>query len=135
MSDRRDLPAGLAAVVGFLTPVYSQDLPNGRQMHAMGSRADFDKIETGYACGGCLAVFNTFVQVCPVCGVQRGELSNQQHPREWDDFYSEHLNGGVTGRANTPHDMLARVAADKDIDQAKLSSLRENSVWRKTRRN
>lgn len=133
MSDRRDLPPGLAAVTGFLTPAFTEELPNGRHMHAMSSRTDFDRIETGYACANCLATFASFVELCPVCGVHRGELSGQQTPRDWDAYWLEHLNGGVTGRPNTSEDMLRRVAADSDIDQAKLSSLRQGSAWRKHR--
>lgn len=118
-------------VRGFLTPIYSELQPNGRHIHAF-DRPSYEKVMAGYACGECCAEFDTFMDFCPVCGLSREQSSKRDvMPEGWQDFYNEHLYGGVTGRANTPDEFLRTMAADKDVDQAKLSSLRSNSTWRK----
>lgn len=124
----------LKHIVGFLTPVYSEHLENGRTMHAFADRDDFQRIQDGYACGDCLSAFDTYMEVCPACGLARRDAARvDKTPEEWDQFHQEHLHGGVTGRANTADEAFRRVAADRDIDQAKLSSLRPNSAARKHR--
>lgn len=120
-------------IVGWHTPIFTE-LQGNRHVHAL-NREAFDEVMAGYCCGECLARFNTYQQICPVCGLDREQSSRfDPQPEGWQDYWNEHLYGGVTGRPNTAEDMLRRVAADKDIDQAKLSSLRANSVWRKVRR-
>lgn len=112
-------------VIGFGTPVYSQDLPNGRTMHALNDPDLFQQINEGYACGQCLARFDTYMQVCPVCGLNREKAAEvQTTPDDWNAFYDEHLNGTGKTKTRTPDEFFTDLAADRDVDQTTISALK-----------
>ena len=122
-------------VTGFLNPVYRSLQPNGR--HIMGlTQADFDKVMAGYACGDCGAEFNTYTDPCIVCGLSREVGARiQEDPDHWQEFFDEHNNGSGKTQTRTVHEFLDDLQKDKDVDHVELSRLRENSMWRRVRRN
>jgi hypothetical protein len=121
-------------VVGFLTAIYSSPQPNGRTVHGL-SQADFDRVMSGYACGECLAMFDTYMDPCPVCGLSR-EIGGRvdEDPDQWQAFYDEHLNGTDKNTPRTSLEFLRDIQHDPDVEHAKLSQLRPGSAWRKHRK-
>ena len=122
-------------VIGFLSPIYSKLQENGRHVHGL-TKDDFDRVMAGFSCGECLACFDTYQETCPVCGLSR-ELGArwQDDPDGWNAYHDEHLNGSGKTETRDVHSFLADLHKDKDVDHVDLSRLRENSVWRRVRRN
>ena len=135
MSDATHQAEQLAPIVkGFLTAIYSSPQPNGRTVHGL-SQADFDRVMSGYACGECLATFDTYMDPCPVCGLSR-EIGAQPQadPDNWNAFFDEHLNGSGKTETRTAHEFLRDIQGDPDVEHANLSQLRPGSAWRKHRK-
>lgn len=127
INPERRLAASL--ITGFLTPVYSEEirLPDGSIRHNHGlTRADFDRVMTGYACGECLATTDTYTETCPACGLARQDVANaQQTPELWQQAFNER-NNDTTPYA-TPRsfdDFMADVLSDGDVERIQLSDLR-----------
>lgn len=119
-------------IVGFIDPVFTEELPNGRHMHALADRDDFKRIMEGYACGECLAKFDCYMEICPACGLSRADAAKvDKTPGEWDAFHQEHLHGGVTGAPNTFEQMMDAQRADVDVETVALSRLRPGSAKRR----
>lgn len=76
--------AGLESVKGWLVPIYSETLVNGRQRYGLGP-ADYQKVLAGYACPECLADFGgIYMAACPACGHERNiEADVFAEPNYW----------------------------------------------------
>lgn len=59
----------LRRVTGYIKPIYVDHLEDGRRVAALGER-DHARVREGYACGECLATFNSRERFCPGCGHQ-----------------------------------------------------------------
>ena len=122
-------------VTGFMTAYYSSLQENGRHVHALG-KDDFDRVMAGFGCGECLATFDTYMETCPVCGLSREIGARwQDDPDNWNAYHDEHLNGSGKTQTRDVHQFLDDLQKDKDVDHVELSRLRENSMWRRVRRN
>ena len=121
-------------VTGFLNPIYSARQPNGRHVHGL-TPDDYDRVMSGYACGECCACFNTYMDVCPVCGFNREiAAQTQADPDQWNAYLEEHLNGSGRTQTRTAAEFIRDVGGDPDIEQANLSSIRPGSAFRKHRK-
>jgi hypothetical protein len=107
-------------VVGWMVPIYWQEDPiTKKRLNGLGPK-DFARVMDGYGCPECLAIFNTYLPVCVVCGFRRDIQADVQNaPQHWVD----HLNdrqGEPVGKPVDIDDFLREVAADKDVEQIKL---------------
>lgn len=130
----RTIDGKFPGVVGFLTPVFSEDVrgPDGvlRQNHAF-TRVGYDKIRNGYACGNCLAEFVTVLVTCPVCGANIVDVGQPgKTPEDWQAYFDERNLSidEVEQRAAeqlpaTFDSFMERVMADPDIEQISVKSL------------
>lgn len=57
----------LAAVRGYMVPRYIDRLPDGRRVAELHQK-DISRVEDGYGCGECLAMFDHRFSNCPSCG-------------------------------------------------------------------
>jgi hypothetical protein len=111
-------------VKGFLTPAMVQALPGNEVLNAFANPDDVARIEAGYACGYCCAVFHTFQLVCPVCRryteVTKGR---QDTPPEWQAHVDERNYGTGATKANTFDTFMEHVKADPDVDHVTTKQL------------
>ena len=59
--------AALDAVKGYMVPRYIDRLPDGRRVAELYQK-DIQRVEDGYGCGECLAMFDQKFRNCPSCG-------------------------------------------------------------------
>lgn len=80
-------------VKGFLVPVFQEKAPDGRFLNGL-DEISFAKVRAGYACADCLAEFDKYTAVCPVCGLSRDvEADVKEAPRLWTEHLRErHLD-------------------------------------------
>src|SRR5436190_24317089 len=84
-------------VVGFATPIFTQELTEHRDGPLLNgvSASLHERIEAGYACGHCLALFIFYMATCPVCGNVR-DLSRDiqgSPPPLWQQHLDEREHG------------------------------------------
>jgi len=108
-------------VVGWMQPIYWQEDPvTKRRLNGLGPK-DFARVMAGYGCPECLAIFNTYLPVCPACQFRRDIQADVQNtPQHWLDHMDD-LKGEAQGTPVSIDDFLREVAADKDIEQIKLA--------------
>lgn len=109
----------LAAVRGWIEPVFTRTDPVTGKQHRLITQADGAKIAAGYACGECGAVYDMVMPGCAVCGEPIG-LQLAPMRDEWTDHLADRAAGGVEGRPVSTDEFLAEIAADRDIDHRKL---------------
>lgn len=81
-------------VKGFLVPEFTMKLPNGQTLNGLTERG-MEMIKDGYACGECLATFDHYTVVCPICGLSRDVMADvQEAPQLWLDHIAERENPG-----------------------------------------
>lgn len=103
----------VSTVNGFIEPIFTGRAPNGQTLQGI-SPEDARRIQQGYACGECLATFNTFTLVCPVCQRPTNVL-DVPPPQEWLDHLHERENGPVEHNQPRSFDeMMARRALEAD---------------------
>lgn len=135
--------ANRSLIKGFLTPLFYEEHSDRAALGPV----DFDKVRQGYACPRCLAEFSVCLVKCPLCALEFNSAADfEDPPDDWVDNLKEHKRiqdeaqeerfdsrGNLLGPDGKPmttsqaasiDDFLARVKADKDIDQPNLSQLK-----------
>ncbi len=118
-------------VTGFFT---SDEVPlserqDGRWLNGFTSRAAFARVQAGYACGNCLAKFEMYMAVCPICKMARDVAADlRPDPDNWNAYWGDHLNGTGDGKGGatqtrTADEAIAAIFADPDIEQVPLKKL------------
>src|SRR5262252_9715343 len=74
-----------AQVTWFLNPVFvDRNVRTGETVMNGLAEDDFRKVMTGYACGNCLAEFDSYTVTCPVCGEKRDTTDDvPETPELW----------------------------------------------------
>lgn len=112
-----------ALVVGWMVPVMKRTDPyTGDVLNGLGP-VDFGRVRAGHGCPKCLAMFNTYLPVCPVCDYQRDIAADIQDkaPQHWVDHlkdrYAEDQQGGTPVSFD---EFMGEVLADPDIEHRRL---------------
>ena len=125
-------PKRVEGIIGFLTPHMVEATPGGGVLNAFSDPADIDRIQKGYACGNCCAVFDGFRLDCPLCR-QPTEVARRDAPapQVWADHVREREHGDTATGTRSIDEFLRALAADKDVDQVPLSRLKPSRWGRK----
>lgn len=120
--DHKRVAAINELVTGWMVPVFKRTDPfNGRVLNGLGPD-DFQRVQAGYGCPDCLAVFKTYLAVCPACGFTRNVADDvEAPPADWVAHLEDRRNG--TGPANplaSFDEFMAEVNADRDIEHRRL---------------
>lgn len=115
-------------VTGFLVPEYS-DAERGQ--HTFSNPEDFEKVRLGYACAFCLAEFNTYMPVCPLCGNQRDVARDiKETPRDLQAYYDEATGPGERTETVPMHETIAQLLGSRDVEHIPLKGLRPSKRGR-----
>jgi len=111
-------------VTGFIEPVFIGVAPDGKTLNGVGPE-DWQRIQEGYACGECLAMFNTFTLQCPVCHTNRLDVPmNVPAPQDWIDHLKERENPSPKPPLRSPLEAIYGVKDDPDVEQVPVAKLR-----------
>jgi len=112
-------------VIGFLIPIFiERDLRTGEVILNGLDQEGFDKVVAGYACGNCLAEFDTYTITCPACGEQRDTSEDlPKTPELWLDAMRDRETPPPPTRRIEDVSKLIYGRAQQD-DQVKLDSLK-----------
>lgn len=128
----------LRCVTGFMTPAMVENTGHG-MLNGFSDPKDVHRIEAGYGCGNCCAIFDRFMLDCPICH-QATHVTRQREsaPQEWlDHVKTRHADVQTYGPgerepmptpregARSVDEFLRAVGADGDVDQVPLSKLRK----------
>jgi hypothetical protein len=116
----------IEGVIGFLTPLAQDSDERGRVINIFGSADDVRRIEAGYACGNCCAIFDRFRLDCPLCLRPTHVTRQRLDPSpEIAAYYRDHVDGvdELDGRRRSADEALHGIAADPEIEQIPLSKL------------
>lgn len=109
----------LSRITGFLNAEFEDTLPNGQKRFGL-TRQGYEMVLAGYACGGCLAMFDRFTLRCPACGVWHDIGSQpQETPQHWVDHIEERY-------ADIPYEKPAVVNPFMANDLSVIKQIREN---------
>lgn len=103
----------LAHVKGYLIPVFSDDVIPGREQRHGLTREDFALVVAGYACGRCLAYFDTYMPVCPSCFHHRDVHADVVRAHDWE----QHLRDRRNAEEN-PHSVPRALPMHRLVEQA-----------------
>ena len=105
-----------------MIPVMKRTDPvTGEVLNGLGP-ADFARVRQGHGCPKCLAMFNTYIPNCPVCGYERDILADiKEAPAHWVDHLKDREMEGRQGGTPVSFDeFMAEVNRDPDIEHRKL---------------
>ena len=111
-----------ALVTGWMVPVMKRTDPmTGEVLNGLGP-VDFGRVRAGHGCPKCLAMFNTYLSVCPVCQYQRDVLADvQEAPQHWVDHLKDRQNEDLQGGAPVSFDeFMDDIVRDSDIEHRRL---------------
>lgn len=104
MSSQLERLTELSVVKGFLVPVFSDDVIPGREQRHGLDRESFEMVVSGFACGRCLAYFNTYTAVCPVCDHHRDVHADVVRAHDWEQHLRDrkHAEENPVARERVP---------------------------------
>jgi hypothetical protein len=117
-------------------PEFTERLPNGTTLNGLTPVA-FQMVLDGYACGECLAMFDTFMLRCPACQTLREDsIRVQPTPDGWQSHLDErnspvpYEKPPVVNPFTTPgeFDRIAALARNPEVETLSLKRLRP-SKW------
>lgn len=126
--DARPRERELRHVTGFLIAEFSQELPGGKTQHGL-TPIGFQMVLDGYACGQCLAKFDKYMEVCPVCETRR-EMGAQplEAPQLWLDHLAERYSPVPYEKPPVVNPFMAndlsfmqRLRSNPDVEQIDLT--------------
>lgn len=110
-------------VVGWMIPVMKRTDPaTGEVLNGLGP-ADFARVRAGHGCPKCLAMFNTYIPVCPVCRYERNVMADIQDraPQHWVDHLKDRYDEDQRGGTPVSFDeFMGEVLKDPDIEHRQL---------------
>ncbi len=119
-------------VIGFFKAdavPYNERQPDGSDLNGFADAEAFRRVQAGYACGSCLAIFAHYMPVCPVCGLERDVAADLRgDPDGWRTYYDEHMNGtgdgqGGATRTRTATEFIHDVMGDPNVEQVPVKKL------------
>jgi len=116
------------ACIGFEIPEYSDD---NTGTHTFSDPEAFERVRLGYSCASCLARFNMYTPVCPLCGNERDVLADMKETPADIQAYHDEATGPSPGKteARPMHEVIEEiVAGNLDIESIPLKKLRP-SRW------
>jgi hypothetical protein len=115
-------------VTGFLTALFSEELPGGKWKHGL-NPSDFEMVLSGYACGQCLATFDRFTLLCPICKTWHDVGSSpMETPQLWLDHLAERNAPVPVEKPALSFDAaMARVMQDPEVEQINIAERTKNT--------
>lgn len=118
--DQQQVDAINELVVGWMEPVFKRTDPvTGHVLNGLGP-SDFRRVQAGYGCPRCLAIFRTYLVSCPVCRFVRNlEEDVVAPPQHWVD----HLKDREAVESGVPlsfDEFMSEVLSDPDIEKQRL---------------
>lgn len=109
----------LSRITGFLIAEFEDVMPNGKKRYGL-TKQGYEMVLAGYACGGCLAIFDRFTLLCPACGTWHDVGSQpQETPQHWVDHIEERY-------ADIPHEKPAVVNPFLSGDDSVMQQIRSD---------
>lgn len=99
------------------TDPYTGDVLNGL------GPVDFDRVRAGHGCPKCLAIYNTYLVVCPVCDYTRDLAADIEGkaPQHWVDHLADrHAEDAEGGTPLSFDEFMGEVLKDSDIEHRQL---------------
>lgn len=109
-------------VVGWMVPLMKRTDPHtGEVLNGLGPQ-DFARVRAGHGCPKCLAKFDTYLPICPVCGYERNILADvQEAPQHWVDHLADrHAEDQQGGTPVSFDEFVGEVLTDSDIEHRQL---------------
>jgi hypothetical protein len=116
----------VSRVKGFLIPEFTETLRDGRTLNGLTSEG-FKMVMAGYACGECLAMFDRYTLVCPVCGSWHNPEQVVPAPQLWLDHLAERYADEPYEKPAVvnPFDAIQQVMENPEVEKIPLQKLRE----------
>lgn len=106
-------------VVGWMVPIMKRTDPyTGDVLNGLGPE-DFARVQAGYGCPKCLAMFKTYLVKCPACLYMRDvEKDVEATPDLWaSHLKARHSHDTPYTRPVSADEFLAEVARDTDVER------------------
>jgi hypothetical protein len=114
----------VSRVKGFIEPIFVGVAPDGKTMNGVGPE-DWRMIKEGYACGECLAIFDTYTIRCPVCKTTRDVFADLlPPPQDWLDHLRERENPTEHNQPGTFDEAMTRMQGQEAVPVSKLRKRR-----------
>jgi hypothetical protein len=114
--------------IGFEIPEYTDERTG---THTFSDPEAFERVRLGYSCAACLARFETYMPVCPLCGNERDVHADMKETPADMQAYWDEATGPSPGRteARPMHEVIEEiVAGNADMENIPLKQLRP-SRW------